>query len=77
MINRIKELINELNYHTELYDQGIPIISDSEWDAMYFELFNLENLTGFYLSDSPTQQINYNVVNDLKKVKHNHPMLSL
>ena len=44
---------------------------------MYFELFNLENLTGIYLSDSPTQQINYSVVNDLKKVKHNHPMLSL
>ena len=77
MINRIKELINELNYHTKLYDQGTPVISDLEWDAMYFELFNLENLTGFYLPDSPTQRINYNVVNDLKKVKHNHPMLSL
>lgn len=77
MVNKIKNLVEELNYHTKLYDQGTPIISDFEWDAMYFELFNLENLTGFYLPDSPTQQINYNVVNGLKKVKHNHPMLSL
>lgn len=77
MVNKIKNLVEELNYHTKLYDQGIPVISDLEWDAMYFELFNLENLTGFYLPDSPTQRINYNVVNDLKKVKHNHPMLSL
>ena len=77
MVNKIKNLVEELNYHTKLYDQGTPIISDFDWDAMYFELFNLENLTGFYLPDSPTQRINYNVVNDLKKVKHNHPMLSL
>ena len=77
MVNKIKNLVEELNSHTKLYDQGTPIISDLEWDAMYFELFNLENLTGIYLSNSPTQRINYNVVNDLKKVKHNHPMLSL
>ena len=77
MVNKIKHLVEELNYHTKLYDQGTPVISDFDWDAMYFELFNLENLTGFYLPDSPTQRINYNVVNDLKKVKHNHPMLSL
>ena len=77
MVNKIKDLVEKLNYHTKLYDQGTPVISDLEWDAMYFELFNLENLTGFYLPDSPTQRINYNVVNDLKKVKHNHPMLSL
>ena len=77
MVNKIKSLIEELNYHTKLYDQGTPIISDLEWDAMYFELFSLENLTGIYLLNSPTQRINYNVVNDLKKVKHNHPMLSL
>ena len=77
MIDKIKSLVEKLNYHTKLYDQGTPIISDFEWDAMYFELFDLENQTGFYLPESPTQKINYNVVNELKKVKHNHPMLSL
>lgn len=77
MVNKIKDLVEKLNYHTKLYDQGTPVISDMDWDAMYFELFNLENLTGIYLSNSPTQKINYEVVNELKKVKHNHPMLSL
>ena len=77
MINRIKELISELNYHTKLYDEGNPIITDEQWDKLYFELFDLENQTGYYLPESPTQKINYEVVNDLKKVKHNHPMLSL
>lgn len=77
MVNKIKNLVEELNYHTKLYDQGTPIISDLDWDAMYFELFNLENQTGFYLPESPTQRINYDVVSELKKVKHNHPMLSL
>ena len=77
MITKIEKLVNELNYHTKLYDQGTPVISDIDWDAMYFELFNLESQTGYYLPNSPTQRVNYEVVNDLKKVKHNHPMLSL
>ena len=41
----IKELVDKLNYHTKLYDQGKPIISDEEWDKMYFELVKLENLS--------------------------------
>lgn len=77
MINRIKELVDELNYHTKLYDEGNPILTDEQWDKLYFELVGLENLTGIYLGNSPTQKIVYNVVNDLKKVKHDHPMLSL
>jgi DNA ligase (NAD+) len=77
MINRIKELVDELNYHTKLYDEGNPILTDEQWDKLYFELVGLENLTGIYLGNSPTQKIVYSVVNDLKKVKHDHPMLSL
>ena len=44
---------------------------------MYFKLQDLENFYGVYLSDSPTQSVNYQVVNKLNKVKHNHLMLSL
>lgn len=74
---KIKYLVNELNKHTELYDTGKPIISDKEWDDMYFELVELEQEWGYILPDSPTQKVNYTVVNELQKVKHNHPMLSL
>ena len=76
-INKIQELVDKLNYYTKLYDEGHPAISDKEWDDMYFKLQDLENFYGVYLSDSPTQNINYQVVNKLNKVKHNHPMLSL
>ena len=76
-MEELYQLINDLNYHTKLYDEGHPNISDQEWDDMYFRLAELERSTGIYLPDSPTQKINYQVVNELKKVKHNHPMLSL
>lgn len=74
---RVECLVSELNRHTELYDKGIPEISDKEWDDMYFELAALEHERGYILQNSPTQKVNYTVVNELQKVKHNHPMLSL
>jgi len=76
-MQEIRDLIDKLNYYTKLYDEGHPEISDSEWDNMYFTLQNLENKYNIYYQDSPTQNINYQLVNDLKKVKHNHLMLSL
>lgn len=76
-INKIQELVDKLNYYTKYYDMGQSLISDKEWDDMYFKLQDLENFYGVYLSDSPTQNVNYQVVNKLNKVKHNHPMLSL
>ena len=74
---RIDELVKKLNEYTVFYDEGHPIISDKEWDDMYFELFELEQECNYYPSNSPTQKIKYDILNQLKKVKHNHPMLSL
>lgn len=76
-INKIQKLIDKLNYYTKKYDEGKPEISDKEWDDMYFHLQDLENFYGIYCEDSPTQRVNFQVVNELKKVTHNHPMLSL
>ena len=77
MNNLIRNLIDELNSATKKYDEGNPVLSDSQWDAVYFELDRMEKLTGIVYPDSPTQSIQYDVVNELNKVKHNHPMLSL
>jgi DNA ligase (NAD+) len=74
---KIEFLVGKLNRLTELYDKGIPEISDKEWDDLYFELVALEQEWGYILPDSPTQKVSYTVVNELQKVKHNHPMLSL
>ena len=76
-MNHIKELIDILNKATDAYDRGKPYMPDSEWDNIYYELKNIEKKTGIIYPDSPTQTIHYNVVNHLKKVTHNHPMLSL
>ena len=74
---KIRQLIDLLNSTTALYDSGHTILTDEEWDKKYFELQKLEKETGIIFEDSPTQQINYNTVTVLKKIEHNHPMLSL
>lgn len=75
---QILELIDLLNYHTKLYEEGNPQISDTEWDKLYFKLVRLENQSGIYLANSPTQKISsYIIADGLKKVTHSHPMLSL
>ena len=76
-VDKMRDLIEKLNYYTKLYDEGKSPISDKEWDDMYFHLEKLEKETGISLGNSPTIHIDYQVVNQLKKVKHNHPMLSL
>lgn len=73
----MQNLVDKLNYHTKLYDEGHPEISDKEWDDMYFQLVKMETESGTILKDSPTRKINYQVVNELQKVEHNHKMLSL
>lgn len=74
---KISHLVYILNEYTKSYDEGYPTVSDKEWDNMYFELQKLEKESGIYLPDSPTQKINYQIMNELNKVVHNHPMLSL
>jgi DNA ligase (NAD+) len=76
-IEKMKNLIFILNKATKAYDEGHPQMSDKDWDDLYFELQSLEKETGIIYPNSPTQTINYEVVNSLNKVTHNHPMLSL
>lgn len=73
----MKELVRILNNATKAYDEGHPIMSDKEWDDLYFKLKEMEDETGIVLSNSPTRNIVYETVSKLKKVTHNHPMLSL
>ena len=76
-MKEIRELIDTLNNWTKAYDEGHPIVSDEIWDDNYNKLLQLEQETGIVYPNSPTQSINYQVVNALTKVKHNHSMLSL
>ena len=72
------QYIKCLNEWTKAYDEGHPMVSDKQWDDLYFEVVEYEReYPECIWKESPTQKINYQVVNELKKVKHNHPMLSL
>ena len=70
-------VVRKLNKATKAYDEGNPIMSDKEWDDIYFWLVEAEKYCGFKNPNSPTVKIHYSVVNELKKVTHNHEMLSL
>lgn len=76
-IKLMEDLVTELNKATVAYDKGEPIMSDKEWDDLYFELQSLEKKYGQSLENSPTRKIHFEKVSELKKVKHSHPMLSL
>lgn len=77
--NRLIELTNTLNYHTNLYNSGKTEITDTEWDNLYFELVSLEKELGISMDNSPTKKIIFEQPLDhLNKVTHDkYPMLSL
>ena len=55
------EIIQILNKWTKAYDEGYPVVSDKEWDELYFKLKNLEDESGIALPGSPTGKISYEV----------------
>ena len=77
-LNRIKELITLLQESGKAYYQeSREIMSNYEYDRLYDELAALEEETGIVLSNSPTQNVGYQVLSELPKEAHESPMLSL
>lgn len=74
----MKTLIEELNKASDAYyNGGHTIMTDAEWDQKYETLKELESATGIVFADSPTHRVGYEIRENVKKVRHNHPMLSL
>ena len=76
-VERIKELIKQINEASDAYYNSSPTMTDYEWDKLIDELKYLEDETGIVYPNSPTQNVGYSVLDEIPKVKHNHPMLSL
>lgn len=76
-VERIKHLIKILSHASDCYYNSEPIMSDYDWDEKYEELENLERETGITYPNSPTQNVGYTVVDEIKKTVLDHPMLSL
>ena len=77
-IDRMKELVSLLNSASKAYyAQDTEIMSNYEYDRLYDELVELENITGVTLANSPTGNVGYEAVEELPKDRHDQPMLSL
>ena len=76
---RIKYLIKKINYHNKQYHtQDKSEISDYEYNLLYKELKDLENLYPEYQEEnSPTRRIGAKLLSGFTKVNHIFPMLSL
>ena len=66
-IQEMEKAIKYLNELTYWYDLGKPLVSDLEYDNIYFELQDAEQKLGIVLEDSPTAKITYEIKNELTK----------
>ena len=77
-IQRMKEIIPLLKQAAKAYYQeDREIMSNFEYDRLYDELAGLERETGVIMAGSPTQEVGYQVLEELPKETHESPMLSL
>ena len=76
---RVNELLHEMAKHNRLYHgEDRQVIPDFEYDQLYLELAELEELhPELKRPDSPTQRIGDMPSSKFAKVKHNARMLSL
>jgi len=77
-IARLKWLTEEITKHNKnyyVYDN--PTISDAEYDALYYELVDLEKELNFSMQNSPTSRVGDYVLEGFKKHKHEVPLFSL
>ncbi|QCI16336.1 NAD-dependent DNA ligase LigA [Buchnera aphidicola (Aphis craccivora)] len=75
-IDELRKKILKYDYFYHTLDK--PMISDSEYDYLLNQLYDLElKYKEFITPDSPTQKIGSNLLDKFKKVTHFFPMLSL
>ena len=78
LINEMKELIRTLNEASlAYYQEAREIMPNYEYDRLYDRLLELEKETGTVFSNSPTQNVGYEVLSELPKEAHPSKMLSL
>ncbi|MBI3357263.1 MAG: NAD-dependent DNA ligase LigA [Nitrospirae bacterium] len=76
---RLAHLKKEIRHHDHLYYvKDRPELSDGEYDRLFLELVELERAhPELVTSDSPTQRVGAAPLDELGKIRHERPMLSL
>ena len=75
--DKIDELVESLNRASKAYYNGADeIMPNYEWDALFDELTQLEEKTGYIRHDSPTQNAGYEAEAGNRE-PHEYPALSL
>ena len=74
-MRELVELINKYNYHYYCLDN--QLISDKEWDKLYYELLDLEAKTGVVLDNSPSRKVGGDILSGFEKVVHEVNLYSL
>ena len=79
ILARVIALKDEIRHHDYLYYvKARPEISDSQYDRLFRELVELEQAhPEFVTADSPSQRVGAPPLDELVKVLHKQPMLSL
>lgn len=77
-LERMKFLIKEIEKHNKnYYELDNPTISDAEYDALYYELVDLEKELDLVLPSSPTQRVGGDILEGFKKKRHDVRLYSL
>ena len=77
-LKEMEQLVSDINrYNYAYYSLDKPLISNNEWDKLYFRLKALEEETGVVLPDSPTQRVGSEPLSKFRKVPHPHKIYSL
>lgn len=76
--SRMRELIELVDkYNYAYYTLDNPLVSDKEYDDVYYELVSLEKETGIILPNSPTQRVGDVVLDKFEKINHEKKLYSL
>lgn len=74
----IYNLTELVKAHDLNYENGTPLITDTEYDVLYNRLLTYEKeFTEYALEDSPTKRIYTVMIDKLNKVSHTEPLQSL
>ena len=74
----LKKIKQFENYNKKYFDENKPIISDSDFDNLKYEIIELEKKYQYLKSkNSPSNKVGFKPSKNFKKANHKVPMLSL